>query len=218
MGADDYDLAAAGTGVAEADDLLSADRVQVGDVIVGMRSSGVHSNGFSFIRRALFDRAHMSVDTHVADLSATVGEVLLEPTAIYTKACLALARELPQQLRVFSHITGGGIASNIARVLPTHLHADLDRGSWTPQPIFSVIQSAAGASILEMERTFNMGLGMAAITSAEVAEAAVRTLTSHGIEAWVCGEIRERADGETGDSPAKGGAGGTASLVGQFSG
>lgn len=218
MAAEDYDLAAAGTGVVEAESLLSADRVREGDVLIGMRSSGVHSNGFSFIRRALFDRAGMTVHTQVDELTATLGEVLLEPTALYTKPCLALARDLGEQLRVFSHITGGGVAANIARVLPAHLHADLDRGTWSPQAIFSVIAGAASAETAEMERTFNMGLGMTALVAPQAADAALEVLAAYGVDAWVCGEVRARAEGEDGDARPKGGVGGSASLVGRYRG
>jgi phosphoribosylformylglycinamidine cyclo-ligase len=213
---DDYDLAAAGTGVVEADSLLSADRVRAGDVIVAMQSSGVHSNGFAFVRRALFDRAHMTVHTHVDELGQTLGEALLEPTAIYTKQCLSIARSLGEELRVFSHITGGGIAANIARVLPEHLHSDIDRGTWRPQPIFDLIQHCAGAALTEMERTFNMGMGMVAVISQDAAQHTLKALKDEGVSAWVCGVVRERRDGEAGDAPAKGGAGGSVSLSGTY--
>ena len=213
---DDYDLAAAGTGVVESDALLSADLVRAGDVVVAMQSSGVHSNGFSFVRRALFDIAGMNVNTKSAELGGSLGEALLEPTAIYTKACLRLVREMGDDIHVFSHITGGGIAANIARVLPHHLHAELDRSSWQPQPLFQVIQHAARASIAEMERTFNMGIGMAAVVAADAADAVVRTLRGAGVNAWVCGTVRLRNDGESGDAPAKGGAGGSVSVTGSY--
>lgn len=213
---DDYDLAAAGTGVVEADALLSAERVRDGDVVVAMQSSGVHSNGFSFVRRALFDIAGMNVSTVSAELGCSLGEALLEPTAIYTKACLSLVREMGDDIHVFSHITGGGIAANIARVLPQHLHVELDRSSWQPQPLFHVIQHAAQASVAEMERTFNMGIGMAAVVGVAAADEAVRTLNAAGVSAWVCGTVRTRNEGETGDAPAKGGTGGSVSLTGSY--
>lgn len=214
MAADDYDLAAAGTGVVEADELLSADRVRAGDVLIGMKSSGAHSNGFSFIRSALFMRAGFDVTTYVPELGTTVGEELLTPTAIYTRACLALAHNLGEHLRVFAHITGGGLAANIARVMPQHLHAEIDRSSWSPQPIFTVIQNAAGADTLEMERTFNMGLGMVAVVAADAASSALAQLHADGVNAWVCGLVRERRDNELGDAPAKGGSAGSAAVVG----
>ena len=217
MGEDEYDLAAAGTGVVEAANLRSAELVHDGDVIIAMRSSGLHSNGYSLARAALLDVAGMKLSKHLDDLGRTLGEELLEPTRIYTKDCLALCDELGGSLRVFSHITGGGIAANVARVLPAHLHADLDRSTWTPHPIFSLIGSAASVSPAAQEQTFNMGLGMVAVVDPRTADAALRLLAARGIDAWVCATIRVRRDGDVSGSPAKGGRGGSVTLVGMHS-
>ena len=213
---DEYDIAGAGTGVVEADDLLGAERVREGDVVIAMRSSGLHSNGYSLARRVLFDHAGYDVHDHHADLGRTVGDELLEPTAIYTLDCLDLTRADDVDVHAFCHVTGGGIASNLARVLPADLHADIDRPTWTPAPIFQLIASAGGVAQIEMERTFNMGLGMLAIVSAPTADAALRRLQARGINAWVCGRVRERALGELGDAPAKGGNGGSVTLRGDY--
>ena len=216
MGEHDYDLAAAGTGVVEADELLSAERVRDGDVVVAMRSSGLHSNGFSFARAALFGAAGFTVTTHNSELGTSIGEALLTPTAIYTRECLTLARVLGDDLRVFSHITGGGIAANIARVLPDDLHANLGRNTWTPHTIFTVIQHAANAELIEMERTFNMGIGMVAVVAASAADSAISQLRKDGIDAWVCGDVRNRTNEDMSDAPAKGGAGGSVTVQGSY--
>lgn len=216
MAPDDYDLAAAGTGVVEADGLLGAERVRAGDVLIAMPSSGVHSNGFSFARAALFGGAGLSVDSHIADLGRTLGEELLEPTAIYTRACLALTRIDGSGVKVFSHITGGGIAANIARVLPEGLHAELDRATWRPQPVFDLIAASGRADRGEMERTFNMGIGMVAVVDPAGVDRAVAALAAHGMVPWVCGEVRERGSGDVSDAAAKGGRGGSVHLSGDY--
>jgi len=212
---DEYDVAGAGTGVVEADAVLGPQRVRAGDVVLGMASSGLHSNGYSLARRALLgtdpagidDRLHRYVD----DLGRTVGEELLEPTRIYTADLLTLIAD--STVHALSHITGGGIAANIARVLPASLAIDIDRASWRPQPVFDLI-AATGVAGPEMERTFNLGLGMVAVVPAHAAAGALDVLTSRGVPAWVCGEVRERRDGESGDAQAKGGEGGAVVLTG----
>ena len=115
-----------------------------------------------------------------------------------------------------SHITGGGIAANIARVLPQHLAADIDRSSWTPQPVFTLIGRLGKVEQIELERTFNMGMGMIAIVPASAADAALRVLQERGVPSWVCGAIRDRREGEHGDAEAKGGKGGATSLMGAY--
>ena len=213
--ADEYDVAGAGTGVVEADRVLGPERVAEGDVIVAMASSGLHSNGYSLARRALLGTSEESISAslnrQVADLGHTLGEELLTPTRIYARDCLALINKV--DVHAMSHITGGGLAANIARVIPTDLAADVLRGSWTPSPIFALL-AATGIAPIEMERTFNMGMGMAAIVAATDAAEAVNFLTERGLPAWVCGEVRARRSGETGDASAKGGGGGAVSVVG----
>ena len=212
---DEYDVAGAGTGVVEADNLLGPDRVRAGDVVIAMASSGLHSNGYSLARRALLgvdpDGIDSRLHTHVDELGRTIGEELLEPTRIYARDCLNLAAHT--DTHAFAHITGGGIAANIARVLPADLAADIDRATWAPQPVFDLI-AATGVAGPEMERTFNLGLGMVAMVAEPDTDAALRLLEQRGVPAWVCGVVRERHEGETGDAEAKGGAGGAVSLIG----
>lgn len=214
MAADEYDLAAAGTGIVDEPELLGPDRVRSGDVLVAMASSGLHSNGFSLARAVLLGDNGPGLHAHMDEFSRTVGEEMLEPTRIYTKACLAMAKAL--DVHAFSHITGGGLAANIARVLPVDMAADLDRGSWSPQAVFSVIADVGGVEQLEMERTFNMGIGMVAVVPEQEAHAAMELAVGHGIDAWVCGHVRERGAGETGDAAAKGGAGGAVRVLGTY--
>ena len=210
---DEYDVAGAGTGVVEADSLLGPDLVRDGDVLVAMASSGLHSNGYSLARHVLFDRAGWALDRHVPELGRTLGEELLEPTRIYTLDLLDLIAA--GGVHAISHITGGGIAANVARVLPTGMHGEIARATWTPAPIFGLIGELGGVSLGERERTFNEGLGMVAVMAPESVADGVRRLASRGVHAWVCGHVRASGPGDSSDAPAKGGTGGTVTLVGE---
>lgn len=212
MAPDEYDIAGAGTGVVEADALLGPERVRAGDVVIAMASSGLHSNGYSLARHVLLGPEGPGLEAHVDELGRTVGEELLEPTRIYARLCLALAAA--HDVRAFSHVTGGGIAANIARVLPTQLAADLDRSTWHVPPVFELIGRVGKVDRLELERTLNMGIGMVAITAPSDADAVIDACAAAGVPAWACGVIRERRAGETGDAEAKGGSGGAVTLTG----
>ena len=212
LASNEYDVAGAGTGVVEADRLLGAERVRSGDVAIAMPSSGLHSNGYSLARRVLLGEGGPGLGTYVVDLGRSVGEEMLEPTRIYAQDCLDLIDNV--DVHAFSHITGGGIAANLARVLPAHLAIEIDRGTWTPGPVFDLI-AAGGVQRAEMERTFNMGMGMVAIVNSGDAGNALARLRDRGLDAWVCGVVRDRAEGEVGDAEAKGGAGGAALVVGE---
>lgn len=216
LGPDEYDVAGAGTGVVEADELRGPERVAAGDVIVAMASSGLHSNGYSLARKVLLADAGWALDRDVTDLGRTLGDELLEPTRIYAKDCLALIDTLGAEAHAFSHITGGGVAANIARVLPADRTAVIDRGTWTPPAIMTLIGEAGGLTRADLEHTFNMGLGMVAVVDAAAAERAVATLTDRGVPAWVAGQVRRREADEAGDAQAKGGGGGAATLVGDY--
>ena len=187
LGPDDYDLAGAGTGVVEADDLLGPERVCAGDAVVAMASSGLHSNGYSLVRHVLLDRAGWALDREVPELGRSLGDELLEPTRIYARDCLALMASV--EVHAFAHVTGGGFAANLVRVLPAGLRADIDRTSWRPPAIFALVGELGRVAAAELERTLNMGVGMAAVVAAEAADPAVRLLQSRGVGAWVCGDI-----------------------------
>ena len=192
LGPDDFDLAGAATGVVEADQLLGPHRVRAGDVVIGLASSGLHSNGYSLARRVL-DRAGLALDAEPPELGTSVGQELLTPTVIYARDCLALAAGC--DLHALAHITGGGLAANLARVLPRGTGAVLDRGTWRPPPVFGLLSWRGGIDAAEMERVFNMGVGMAAVVAAADADRALRLLAARRVTGWVLGEVVDRGDG-----------------------
>jgi phosphoribosylformylglycinamidine cyclo-ligase len=204
LGADEYDVAGAATGVVERDRILSADRVVPGDVVLAMASSGLHSNGYSLVRHVLLNQAGWSLDQEVAELGRTLGEELLVPTRVYARDCLALIDAV--EIHAMSHITGGGLANNLARVVPNGVQVDLDRSSWRPDPIFDLVQSVGNVSQPDLEATLNMGVGMVAILPPSEADAAIALLAERDLKAWVAGAVRA-ADGSS-DRPA-------VSLIGQ---
>jgi phosphoribosylformylglycinamidine cyclo-ligase len=184
---DHYDIAGTGVGVVEADSVLGAERVEVGDVVIAMASSGVHSNGFSLVRHVLLSGARMRLDAVVEELGSTLGEALLTPTRIYAQDCLAVIAET--DVHAFSHVTGGGLAANLARVLPSHVTARLDRSTWTPAPVFGLVQAKGRVEQAEMERTFNMGVGMVAVVPAADVDRTLALLTARHVDSWVLGEV-----------------------------
>ena len=192
LGPDEYDVAGSTTGVVEASQLLGPGRVRPGDVVVAMASSGLHSNGYSLVRHTLLSPGSTGLppfrlESHVEELGRTLGEELLEPTRIYARACLDLARDT--ETHAMSHITGGGLASNLERVLPVELVARIDRATWTLPPVFSLVAEAGGVARDDLERTLNCGVGMVSLTAPEDADSAVAVLAGHGIEAWVAGLV-----------------------------
>jgi phosphoribosylformylglycinamidine cyclo-ligase len=195
LGPDEYDVAGSTTGVVEAADLLGPGRVEAGDVVLAMASSGLHSNGYSLVRHVLLSEggAGWSLDRHVDELGRTLGEELLEPTTIYAKACLDLARGT--STHAMSHVTGGGLAANLERVLPDAAVAVLDRGTWTPQPVFDLVRRVGSVAQADLERTLNCGIGMVAVLPPDEADRAVALLAEHGLSAWVCGEVAAAGSG-----------------------
>lgn len=191
MAPHEYDLAATGVGVVEEDEILGRERVQVGDVVIAMGSSGLHSNGYSLVRHVLLGAGRLRLDSVVEDLGnqRTVGEELLTPTRIYTKDCLGLMAEC--EVHAFAHVTGGGIPGNLVRVLPSNVDAVVNRSTWCPQPIFNLVQRRGRIDDAEMESTFNMGVGMFAVVSAADADRAVAFLRGRRVDAWLAGEIVE---------------------------
>ncbi|MBC9226082.1 phosphoribosylformylglycinamidine cyclo-ligase [Aeromicrobium sp. 636] len=184
---DEYDIAGSTTGVVEADRLLGADRVRAGDVVIAMASSGLHSNGYSLVRHVFFDIAGWKLDREVPEFGRTLGEELLTPTRLYTKPCLALADAV--EVHAMSHITGGGLAANLERVLPESVSVRLDRSSWTPAPVFGLVGQLGGVAQADLDQALNMGVGMVAIVAPDAADAAVSLLAEHGVDAWIAGEV-----------------------------
>ena len=188
LGPEEYDVAGATTGVVEADDLLGPARVRPGDAVIAMEASGLHSNGYSLVRHVLLNTAGWQLDRDVPELGRTLGEELLEPTRIYAKACLDLAART--RTHAMSHVTGGGLAANLERVMPAELSATIERGTWTPQPVFDVVRRVGDIAQEDLEATLNCGVGMVALTAAEDIDASIEVLAGHGIRAWVAGEVR----------------------------
>ena len=193
----EYDVAGAATGLVEAYELLGPDRVREGDVLIGMASSGIHSNGYSLVRKVI-DVAGWGLDRQVDELGRTLGEELLEPTRVYAADCLDLAAAFPVNgtdgqtghgIRGFSHVTGGGLAANLARVLPQGLEGRVDRSTWQIPAIFSLVGSLGQVPLADLERTLNLGVGMIAIVDPAVADAAVSRLNERGISAWIMGDV-----------------------------
>ncbi|SDU98858.1 phosphoribosylformylglycinamidine cyclo-ligase [Microlunatus sagamiharensis] len=183
---DDYDVAGAATGVVERDRILGPDRVRPGDVVLAMESSGLHSNGYSLVRHVLRE-AGWGYDRHVDELGRTVGEELLVPTRIYSRDCLALIDAV--EVHAMSHVTGGGLANNLARVVPDSCTVTIERSTWSPAPVFGMVRDLGGVSEPDLEATLNQGVGMVAVLpEAGVAEA-VEVLGRRGLRAWVCGSV-----------------------------
>src|SRR5699024_2285061 len=157
LGPDEYDVAGATPGVVEADAILGPDRVRAGDVLVAMASSGLHANGYSLVRHVLLEQAGWALDRDVAELGRTLGEELLEPTRLYAKDALALIDAV--EVHAMSHVTGGGLANNLARVLPSGVSARVDRASWRPAPVFGLVQEVGSVTQADIEATLNMGVG-----------------------------------------------------------
>jgi phosphoribosylformylglycinamidine cyclo-ligase len=194
-----YDLSATGVGIVDADHLLRPERVRPGDVLVAMGASGLHANGYSLARHVLLDIAHMSLHGHVEEFGHTLAEELLVPTRIYARDCLAVTAET--DVRMFAHITGGGLARNLERVLPPGVEAVVDRGSWTPAPVFGVIAARGRVERAEMEKTFNMGVGMVAVLPADDVDRALAVLTARHVPSWVLGSVRRVAEPTAPDAP-----------------
>lgn len=193
MEPDHYDISATGVGVVEADEVLGPDRVKPGDVVIAMGSSGLHSNGYSLARAVLLDIDRMNLAGYVEEFGRTLGEELLEPTRIYAKDCLALAAET--RVRTFCHVTGGGLAGNLQRVIPKGLVAEVDRGTWTPAPVFAMIAQRGRITRTEMEKTFNMGVGMIAVVAPEDTDRALAILTARHLGCWVLGTVNKAGKG-----------------------
>ncbi|MGH3506577.1 MAG: phosphoribosylformylglycinamidine cyclo-ligase [Nocardioidaceae bacterium] len=190
---DEYDVAGSTTGVVEAAAVLGAERVRAGDVLIAMASSGLHSNGYSLVRRVLLADAGWTLDRHVDELGRSLGQELLEPTRIYTQPCLTLARMI--ETHAMAHVTGGGLASNLARVLPDSVSAVVDRGSWKPAPIFDLVAEVGKVATADLEETLNMGVGMVAVVAPGSVDAGLGLLADAGVEAWICGEVTDMSGG-----------------------
>ena len=194
----EYDLVGFGVGVVERGKIIDGSKIVPGDVVIGMQASGIHSNGYTLVRKVLLEHAKMGLDAHVPDLGCTLGEELLRPTLIYSEAVRAVLAKytVKEIVKALANITGGGLPGNIPRMVPPGMVVHVKKNAWQTPPIFSLIQEAGNVAEEEMYRTFNMGIGMTLICPAFNANAVIQTLKSTGCEAAVIGEISKALDPE----------------------
>lgn len=220
MAEDDYDIAGAATGVVDAERVLGPARVGEGDVLVGIASSGLHSNGYSLVRKVL-EVSGLGLEAQMAEFGRTLGEELLEPTRLYTKLCLDLIEavgegellvpmEGPEAdalrapglhgaatgIHALSHVTGGGLGANVSRVLPRGLVAEVDRGAWGVPAVFDWVRREGNVSWEALEDSLNLGVGMVAVVGRESVDTVVEVVRASGVDAGVIGELRALADDE----------------------
>src|SRR6266851_1324407 len=190
----DYDMAGFCVGVVERDRIINGRSIQPGDAVLGLASTGLHSNGYSLVRKVVFEHAGLSVRDFVPELGRTVGEELLEPTRIYVRPIKNLLSHYPVKKRVLrglAHITGGGLVDNVPRVLPPGCRVFIRRGSWPVLPVFAWLQRLGGIEQAEMDRVFNQGIGFVMIVSRYYAESIQRQLAEDRVPAYVIGEVRQ---------------------------
>ena len=188
---DEYDLAGFAVGIVDKKDIIDGSKVKEGDVLIGLASSGVHSNGFSLVRK-LFELntgdAEAKLGKYYTELGSTLGEELIKPTKIYVKPVLSLMKAV--EVKAVSHITGGGFIENVPRMLPENLHAEIEKDSYPVLPIFSLMKKIGDIPDRDMYNTFNMGIGMIIAVSPENAEKAVEVLKSEGEDAYIIGKVK----------------------------
>jgi phosphoribosylformylglycinamidine cyclo-ligase len=189
--AGDYDLAGFCVGVVERKNLIDGRAIVVGDTVIGVASSGLHSNGYSLVRKVVFDMAGLAIDRHVDQLGRTVGEALLTPTRIYAQPLRRVLRhyKVKSVVRGVAHITGGGLRENLGRIVPSHLRAEIDDRAWPVPPVFSWLQGLGDIDDAEMARVFNMGIGLVLVVSPYYAERIQRMLRDSGLESWQIGSM-----------------------------
>jgi len=192
----EYDLAGFAVGIAEKENIITGEHIAPGDILIGVASSGLHSNGFSLVRKVLLEHAGLSLDQFLPELGCTLGEELLKPTIIYVPLILPLLRRY--ELKGIAHITGGGLELNLPRILPAGLKALLRKKSWEVPPAFPFIQKYGHVEEREMFRTFNMGIGMVLVTAPEISALVLEQIRSTGEKAWEIGLIAEKKGDEQG--------------------
>jgi len=190
----DFDMAGFCVGVVERDQIVDGSKIQPGDVVIGLASSGFHSNGFSLIRKVLFDQLKLSIEERIEELGAPLGEVLLRPTRIYAKTINGLLQDgtVASAVHGMAHITGGGLAENIERVLPEGCRLVIHENSWPTLPVYQWFESLGQVNLAELARVFNMGVGFAVIASADAAGKLMKTLEAAGETVSQIGEIQSR--------------------------
>ncbi|RAP74407.1 phosphoribosylformylglycinamidine cyclo-ligase [Paenibacillus montanisoli] len=187
---DEYDIAGFTVGIVDKKKIIDGKTIAPGDVVLGLASSGIHSNGYSLVRRLLLDTAGYSLDSELPELGGKkLGDVIIEPTKIYVKSVLELIKQV--QVKGMAHITGGGFIENIPRVLPEGVNVEIAYGSWPIQPIFKLMQEKGSITNRDMFTTFNMGVGMVVVVPAEQAEEALRIARELGEDAYIIGKVTE---------------------------
>ena len=189
----EYDIAGTVVGVAEKSAMLTGERTKAGDILLGLASTGLHTNGYSLARKLLFEVAKYKIDTVIPATGTVLGDELLKVHRSYLKAISTLVRA--SAIRGAAHITGGGITDNLPRVLPKGLAAAIDRGSWTVPPLFELMRSIGSVPVNDWRRTFNLGVGMILVVPKKKADTALRTLKRSGESPWIIGEIIEQRRG-----------------------
>ena len=215
---DEYDVAAAGVGVVEADEMLGPERVQVGDTVMAFASSGLHSNGYSLARHIIATE-NLDLGQTIPQTGRTLGEELLEPTTLYTPLMMEVLGSVGRGIHALSHVTGGGIAQNLQRVLPSHTQVVVDRTTWTPPGVMEFLVSAGAMGFFDVEDTWNMGVGFFAVAAPECVSEVVALASRAGIRAWPVGSVEERVSDDTSPgwvSGAKGVSGGAVRLDGPY--
>jgi phosphoribosylformylglycinamidine cyclo-ligase len=185
-------MAGFAVGIVDNSKIIDGTEVRVGHRLIGIASSGLHSNGYSLVRKICFDRLKLKIDDYVPDLGQTIGEALLTPTKIYVDPLLSIMKDLP--VHGLAHITGGGIEDNILRIVPQACHISIQGEIWDVPPIFSFLKQAGNVSDAEMRRTFNNGIGMIAVVPAEATDDVLQRLDAINEKAYLTGEIMECKD------------------------
>ena len=190
---DEYDLAGFSVGIADREKIVSGKNVKSGDTLIGIASSGVHSNGFSFVRKIFLDKYGYTLDQYIEELGMTLGDALLTPTKIYVKLVLDLIEK--HELKAIAHITGGGVIENITRVIPKGLGIDINKNSWEKPAIFKIIESFNAVDERELHKSFNMGIGLVLIVDKENANEIVDYINTTDEKAYIIGEVVDTHEG-----------------------
>jgi phosphoribosylformylglycinamidine cyclo-ligase len=188
----EYDMAGFAVGIVDNSKIIDGTEVRVGHRLIGIASSGLHSNGYSLVRKICFDRLKLKIDDYVPELGQSIGEALLTPTKIYVEPLLSILKDLP--VHGLAHITGGGIEDNILRIVPGACQISIQAEIWDVPPIFTFLQQAGNVSDAEMRRTFNNGIGMIAIVPADATDDVLQRLEAMDEKAYLIGEIMECTD------------------------
>lgn len=185
----EYDMAGFTVGIVDKSKVITGKDIVAGDVVIGIQSSGIHSNGYSLVRKLFLDQEQMSLDGYVEELQTTLGETLLKPTKIYVKSVLDVIKKV--EVKGIAHITGGGFFENIPRILPENVDVEIKLGSWEMPPIFNFIQEKGKVPLDEMFKTFNMGIGMMLVVSPEDHDSVIEILAGNNEKSYVIGKIKQ---------------------------